>query len=254
MASIEASAAFGVVKKQEYYGNGQTEKFYKAINGGEPASPEQQKNFENLLPESDNNRYYGSGHLNFGIIAIDNIKNRAGLTNLNGNVTQKRETTNQSGLELSIGYRFQDFRMELECLFNKKLNYNANPVLLNVTPLQSINSDIKNTTLFFNTYFDFEGVNYFKPYVFGGIGWGVNTAQTDQLQNGQVLASKTYRTMNLALNAGLGLRYRAFSRWDIDLRYRYSLLGPVNLKAQDSFNLLGTMKLNVVSIGLIYFF
>lgn len=254
--SANVHASFGVMNENNdpYYGNGQGKEFHKAITGGNALTQEQQQSLDNLIPSNDNNRFYGSGHINFGSLGVSRIENRCIGNNANGKVVLRNLFKRQTTLDLAVGHTGKNWRIEGEFLLNKNLDYNSDPVLTNVLVNQSINSQLKNMSIFVNAYYDFNGANFFRPYGFFGAGVGVNTTQTQILQAGLEIGNKTFRAMGLGVNMGAGVRYRAFSNIDLDIKYRYSIVGPVQFKANDDFRLLSVGQFKALSVGFVYFF
>lgn len=256
--TLPVQAAFEVVE-QNYvpseYGNAQTGSFHRAMTGGEEMSAAQQAQLAKLVPEKDYPRYYGRFRLNFSTIMLDTLKNKSTGTDANGSVAKKRATANQVGFELAIGYSWsKDFRGDIEYLVNKNLNYHANPVLLNVNTMRQITAQIKNNSLLANIYYDFAGINRFRPYVTGGAGVAMNSVQTNLIPGG----SNTLRRLSIAWQLGVGFRVAVFSRWFLDTSYRYIRLGNgIDIGANTStsnFKLQGNNSLSATSIGFIYLF
>lgn len=253
---LSAQADFAVVdstKSTQMYGNAQTDSFHRAITGGTSLRASEEAELSMALPVSEAERYYGKVRLNFGTLTLDELKNRSTGTDSTGTVAKKRVSVNQTGMEVALGYSWSSsFRGDIEYLINKNLDYMANPVLTGsgVTARQ-LNAQIKNSTLLANLYYDFLGLNRFKPYLTVGLGPSVNSVQSTLTPGG----SATVRKLGCAWALGGGLRVAIFSRWHLDVSYRYiRLASGINIKPTSTVKLLGSTSLNAVSLGLMYYF
>lgn len=258
---MPVQADFGVVDSttsSTSYGNAQTDSFHRAITGGTTLTPAEEAELSDALPLSEAKHYYGRVRLNFGTLTLDDLKNNSSGTDAVGAVNKKRVSVNQTGLEIALGYSWSSsFRGDIEYLVNKNLDYTANPVLIGggLTSRQ-LTTQIKNNTLLANVYYEFLGLNRFKPYLTAGIGPSVNSVQSTitpvAYDNG---GSATLRKMGFAWALGLGMRVAAFERWHLDVSYRYIRLGSgISIKPTSSFKLLGSTSLNAVSLGIMYYF
>lgn len=251
-------ADFGVAapsQPTDYYGNGQSATFRRAIAGGEPLTPEEQAEIQAQLPEKDSNRYYGRFRVNASSLIFGNIKNRSASPNNTAGVGNKRAVQNQTGLEIAIGYTWTDMRWDLEYLVNRNLLYNANPVLTGVNPQQSISGSIKNNTILANGYYDITGFGRIQPYFTGGLGVSVNTINSTVTPSGTSSGSHSVRTASLAYQLGAGIRMRFFEKWYFDFSYRYIFLGnKLNMNPSNTVNLQGQYSMNAISVGFIYLF
>jgi opacity protein-like surface antigen len=239
------------------YGNGQTGSFYRAIQGGTPLTSAQEAELSNLMESPSDYPFYGRVRLNFSTLALDEIKNRSTGTDALGQVAKKRTTANQAGLEIAIGYAWSDtMRGDIEYLANKNLSYTANPVLTGTTPTRRLDTQLKNSTLLANVYYDFSGLNRLKPYVTGGLGLAINNAQvTLTPPTTGATAANNPRNLSVAWTLGAGFRVAVFTRWHIDAAYRYIRLGNgLNIKANSNFKLIGTYSMTALSLGLMYSF
>jgi len=254
-------ADFGVVdntKSTMRYGNAETESFHRAITGGTTLTPTEEAQLADSLPLCEAESYYGRVRLNFGTLSLDALKNRSSGRDSTGAIVKKKQSVNQTGLEVALGYSWSSsFRGDIEYLVNKNLVYTANPVLSGsgLTPRQ-LNVQIKNNTLLANLYYEFLGLNRFKPYLTAGIGPGYNSVQsTITPAPYDTGGSASLRKLSFAWAAGLGLRVSMFTRWSLDVSYRYIRLGSgVSIKPTSQFKLIGDTSLNAVSLGLMYYF
>ncbi|MDB6096277.1 MAG: hypothetical protein JWM09_555 [Francisellaceae bacterium] len=265
IASIGASnfvqAAFWVndlTLQPGYYGQGQAENFKTAIEGGEPLSAAEQKAINEALPETDMQRYYGRANINWGTLSLNNIKNRSTDPRIvSANVINKKKSTKELGLEFAFGKKWADWRLELECLINKNIDYKQDPVLDGSYSFK-LDSAVKTTSLFVNVLYDFEGANFFKPYVGAGLGYSLSSANSDIISGTTLLGSKNNKVGGLGGQIMAGIKYRAFSRIDIDFGIRFGILGPVRWKVtnagNNNFALLGLSSLATVRLGFIYLF
>lgn len=258
---MPAYADFGVVdstKSSGPYGNAQTESFHRAITGGTTLTASEEAELSAALPLQEAQHYYGRARLNFTTLTVDGIKNRSPGTDSIGAVGNKRTSVNQTGFEVALGYSWSSsLRGDIEYLVNKNLNYNANPAVTGAGLIpRQLTAEIKNNTLLANVYYEFLGLNRFKPYLTAGIGPSVNSVRSTitpvTYDNG---GSATLRKMGFAWALGLGMRVAAFERWNLDISYRYIRLGSgVNIKPTGNFKLLADTSMNAVSLGFLYYF
>jgi opacity protein-like surface antigen len=239
----------------DVYGNGQTGSFQRAIGGaGSVFTPQEQDQLSSMLPERDDQRYYGRFRLNFSTLTLDSIKNLSSdPTAMLGAIAKKRSSANQVGFEVAIGYSWSsNVRGDIEYLANKNTSYVTSPALIGggiaAVPL---NAQIKNNTLLANVYYDFTGVYRFRPYITAGIGPAVNSVTSTLTPGG----ANTTRSLKLAWGLGAGVRVGIFSRWFLDCSYRYINLGnALNIQPIPTVTLQGTYNMNALSVGFIYLF
>jgi opacity protein-like surface antigen len=261
VCSAPVWADFGVVDQDQLseYGNAQTGSFQRAILGGSPVTAQEQAQLNRMLPESDVQRYYGRLGLAFNTLTLDQLKNKSTGPDTAGAINRKRTSANQVGFEVAIGYIWSaNLRGDLEYFANKNLRYMASPVLSGAgVPPRELNAQIKNNTLLANAYYEFSGIYRFKPYLTGGIGAAVNSVQTTLLPpvgGATSNASNTQRTVRLAWGLGAGMRFGIFSRWFVDVSYRYVNLGTKLAMQNQTFKIIGNSGMNVVNLGFIYLF
>lgn len=262
LISFPVQADFGVRgqdKPADEYGNGQTATFHNAISGTSgPLTPREQAELAALLPQRDYDRYYGRVSVNFSTLTLDQIKNRSSGVDSLGAVNIKRVSGNQIGVSLAIGYAWsRNFRADLEYFAIKNLNYNANPALTGNVPSRQLTAQVKNNTLLANFYYDFDGLYRFRPYLTAGIGLAVNSVQSTVAPAPGTTnsASQTLRTARAAYDLGLGMRVGMFSRWFLDVNYRYIRLGNgVGINPVTGYKLLTTYSMNTICVGAIYLF
>lgn len=252
-------ADFGVMGQDisTEYGNAQTESFNRAITGGSSVTAEEQAQLSRMLPESDLGRYYGRFRLNHSTLIYDQLKNKsAGGLDQFGAVNKKRTTANQMGFEVAIGYiGSEEMRGDVEYLANKNLTYSASPALIGSgVPVRQVNAQIKNNTLLANVYYEFSGIYRFKPYLTGAFGASANSVQTTVLPPLGASTSNTQRTLRLAWGLGAGMRVGIFSRWFLDVSYRYINLGNKLSMQNQNFSIMGNSSMNALSLGFIYLF
>lgn len=258
--SSSVHADFGVVdskKSAEPYGNAQTESFHRAITGGTTLTACEEAELSAALPVSEAETYYGRIRLNFSTLTLDELKNRSSGPDSVGLIANKRVSVNQTGLEVALGYSWSSsFRGDIEYLVNKNFDYTAKPVLTGAPATRQLTAQFKNSTVLANLYYEFLGLNRFKPYLTVGLGPSVNSVQSSiTAAPYDAAGSATLRKFGVAWAAGLGLRVAVFSRWHIDASYRYIRLGSgINIKPTSKFKLLGATSLNAVSLGLMYYF
>lgn len=259
---LPVSADFGVIGNNPSayeYGNAQTPSFKRAMSGaGQSISAQEQRELSSMLPEREEERFYGRLRVNFSTLSLDELKNRSSGQDAYGAINVKRSISNQVGFEAALGYAWSaNFRGDLEYLANKNLNYKAKPALTgsNVTA-RELNAQIKNNSLLANVYYDFSGIYRFKPYLTAGIGLSVNSVQASLTPpSGPGLDSNTLRSLRVAWQLGGGLRFGVFQNWFVDTSYRFIRLGNgLNIKPNNSVKLLGTYGMNAISLGVIYLF
>ena len=261
LLSLPVYADFGVIDSAKSatpsYGNARTESFDRAMRGGSRLTAREEAELSVALPVTEVEHYYGKLRLNFSTLTLEALKNCSAGLDKTGSVAKKRISLNQSGLEVALGYSWStSLRGDIEYLVNKNLDYRANPVLTGAPLPRQLTAQIKNSTVLANVYYEFLGLNRFKPYLTLGLGPSVNSVQSTIVpvayDNG---GSATVRKLGVAWALGGGLRVAVFSRWHIDLSYRYIRLGNgLNIKPTGNFKLLGTTTLNALSLGLMYYF
>jgi len=240
------------------YGNGQSGSFNRAIVGGSTMTAKEQQDIAAMLPVPEEGRFYGRARMNFSSLTLGELKNRSSGLNASAAIGKKRSTTNQTGLEIAIGYMGSaNFRTEVEYLINKNLNYLANPALTGhgAAPTQ-LETIIKNNTILLNGYYDFSVIERFRPYITGGVGFSANSVQSNLTPVPAIGGgSNTLRSLQLAWALGGGMRIGIFSHWYMDMSYRYVQLGSdLKIQAGQSVSLLGNYSANIFSIGAIYLF
>lgn len=258
LASFPVYAGFVVVEEQRppcTY-NGESAVYHRAITGAGPLTPREQEELAIILPINPVNRYYGRVRVNFDTLILDQIKNRTSDTQ--GAVNIKRTSRNQVGLELAVGYAWSlNFRGDIEYLANRDLNYNANPALSGNVPFRTLSAVVKNNTLLFNIYYDFNGIYRFQPYVTAGVGPSLNsvTATVNPAPGTTLTASQNLRTIRCAYQLGAGIRVGLFSRWFLDVSYRYIRLGNgIGITPVAGYKLLSSLSMNAASVGINYIF
>ncbi|HRA42950.1 MAG TPA: outer membrane beta-barrel protein [Gammaproteobacteria bacterium] len=260
VSCMSVHADFGVVdsaRSAEPYGNAQTGSFHRAITGGTRLTAREEAELSAALPVREAENYYGRLRLNFSTLTLDELKNRSSGLDRTGLVAKKRVSVNQTGLEVALGYSWSpSFRGDIEYLVNKNLDYTANPVLSGTPAARQLRAQFKNSTILANVYYEFLGLNRFKPYLTVGLGPSVNSVQSSiTAAPYDAAGSATLRKFGVAWAGGVGLRVAVFSRWHIDVSYRYIRLGSgINIKPTSQFKLLGATSLNAVSLGLMYYF
>ena len=247
MNALPANADFFVEKP--FYGNGQIQPFKKSVEGGESLNLAETNLMEKALPETDSNRFYFKARMNYNQLSVDNITNKYS----EGGVTVSKFSKNQAGLEAAFGKTWKNWRLEGEVMINPNLEYIANPVLSGINNPDSVKSQLKSTSLMLNAIYDFEGVNFFRPYVMIGASISYLSIKTELTDVAGLITPKKERIISPACNAGIGVRYRAFKKLDIDLAYRYGLLGPVKFNVGSRLHLEGNSQMNGVSVGFMYY-
>lgn len=260
-ASLPTQADFAVVEEKctGEYGNGQSAVFHRAIYGAGPLNAEEQAKLASVLPFREDNRYYGRAMVNFSTLTYDQIKNQTSGIDRAGAVNIKRVSRNQVGITLAVGYAWsRNFRGDIEYFAVKNLNYNANPSLIGVgVPVRQLTSQIKNNTLLANVFYDFEGVYRFRPYLTAGLGASVNSVQASITPppNSSGTVSRNARMMGFAWALGGGLRIGMFTRWFLDVNYRYiRLANGLAVSPVAGYKLTGSYNMNAVGVGINYLF
>ncbi len=262
IALTPVHADFGVVgsaNSSSSYGNGQSGSFHRAITGGTTLTPREEAELSAALPVHEAESYYAKVRFNFSTLMLDELKNRSVGPDKTGAVAKKRLSVNQTGLEVALGYSWSpSFRGDIEYLANKNLDYTVNPALTGGTGLtaRKLTAQFKNNTVLANVYYEFLGLNRFKPYLTAGIGPSFNSVQSTITATGYDSAgSATLRKLGVAWALGGGLRVAMFSHWHIDVSYRYIRLGSgISIKPTSHFKLLGSSSMSAVSLGLMYYF
>lgn len=240
----------------EPYGNAQTLRFRNAITGTTPLTPEEEALLMDELPESENQRFYGRVSLNSSTLVLDQIRNKSFGIDSTGTIFKKKASKSQLGLELAIGYTWEPgFRGELEYLVNKNFMYTSNPAI-STGPSRNLSVEIKSNPLLVDVYYDFSGFDRFRPYVTGGLGLSLNSIKSTLTPNIFPFGGETSkRWVTFAWQVGLGFRVSMFTRWFVDIKYRYIRLGT-NLRVEPNanFRVNTNFGMNALSVGVIYLF
>lgn len=244
----------------ESYGNGQTGRFRRALAGDNDICPEEFAYLEAYLPVREVGHYYGRFSVNVSTYSLSHFRNKSAIFPYTGAaITRTRGVKTNPGLELAIGYVWsKTTRGELEFLVNKNITFSAFPALAAPAVPTNLSTEIKNSTILFNFYYDFEGYDRFRPFVTGGLGVSVSSVQSTITPPpfGTTATSGTLRTGRFAWQLGLGFRVSVFRRWFVNVSYRYINLGPVQLRPPNTsrFRIDGTYSQSALSLGVIYLF
>lgn len=123
--------------------------------------------------------------------------------------------------EIVAGTKYHQLRFELDYIYHKTLNYNANPVLSGNAA--SLTSQVWNRSVLLNVYVDFDKLGYFRPYfgVLTGLVWN----QTWSVLTGGGVgngAGKYQSHIGWAWGASAGARVPFLTRWFAYFGYRYT--------------------------------
>lgn len=271
-ASVPVFADFSVNRECqpcEFNVDGHTSCAHGPVPGSEPDSPFEEDAILYSLPIKETGHYYGRGSVNAGTLNLTNISNRSTSTFPSGGVqttfsggvlTRPSAHTNQIGLEVALGYFFsKNFRLELEYLVNRNLNYNANPAIsLTGIPPFNLAAEVTNNTFLLNGYYDFIFCDFDKLRPFGTVGFGpsfnsVKATITPPFTNG-LSSQRTKQFVSIALGGGVGFSYNFCPRWFLTASLRYIYLGTVKIEPDPNFRLQGNYSYLPLSVGLLYIF
>lgn len=233
---------------EEYFGNAQTVKFRHAIEGSDMSVAEQIE-VSDELPVLDKDTYYVSvrGHLSKQRLTKIENASSSGSSFKDLNVSEKNLQRHERGFDIAVGYMWDNTRTEIQYILTKDMNYNPSEAF--VGNGNALTGELSNNTFLFNFYYDFLEHLIFRPYVFGGVGLGMNkTTTTFNGSNG----SKT--RYDLAWAVGAGARFKLLERIYLDAAYRYAHLGRFNFYNGQDVKLKGDYKLSGVSLGLLFLF
>ena len=235
------------------YGQGQSARFTKAIQGGEPMSSEDEAWVARELPDPLTNRYYGRISMNSGSLGLAAFSNKsASVYSASSLSTQKWTVKQKGGLELAAGYAMSDFRVELEGLLNKKLTLSSSNFFAGS---QDLAATVTSRTFLLNAYYDWTELDPILPYLMGSVGVSMNSTQSG-LAGASLSASKT--KFGLAYGAGIGIRTRLptrfLSRLLLDVGARYTLLGSVQLAPQPGMLFKSKLTMPAFRAGLVFLF
>lgn len=241
-----------------YYGNGQSLRFSRAIRGGTVMCPSEEQAIEDLKPVKDTNRYYARLGYSLGRKTISGISNESnGSLSSGKNVRITSVGNNQTNLSASLGYVWDSWRLELEYLSTKKVQYATNPVFTDAATRQSLTADVSSTTFLFNVFYDYRGfAERIYPYVMFSAGGTSNrvTSAITPLVPSTSTANGTQNSFGMSVGAGVGVRFGLFSNFFLDVNARYVSLGAIDFKPQTEMHLTGKQTLGLVGVGLMFLF
>jgi len=237
------------------YGNSQSVRFYRAIKGGQPLSPQEEQAIKDLTPTKDTDRYYVRIGYGLGRKMVNGISNQSNDPKLSGlNINQTSAATNETSLFIALGYVWESLRVDLEWLSTKNITYAPNPLFVNATTPQKLNANIASTTGLLNFYYDYRGfAEHIYPYVMLTVG-GTEVRATTTITPVTTTANGTQNSFSMSYGAGVGIRFGIFSSLYLDLNARYIVLGLFNLKPQTQMSIQGRQSVSLLGIGAIWLF
>lgn len=213
---------------------------------------------EPVFPLKEDGRYYARGSINNGIYFLNSFLNKStNAGDINGQPVRKDFTQNNPGVEMAIGYIWSPrIRGEFEYLVMRNITYAPNPIFANVVVQRALSSEIKNSTLLANIYYDFGAYARFRPFLMFSIGVGVSstTSTISPVPAGAVVIAGPTQTIAPAGGGGAGFRVHMFTRWFAQVSYRYVFLGTPHIRPTTNIQLDANYSVSLFSLGLIYLF
>lgn len=213
----------------DYYGNGQTDRFRCAIEGKTQLSAQEQAELEALIPQSHDNRFYVRFGLNSGTEKISGVKNNgtdisSALVGIPTNVSEK---TSSNEIEMAIGYSWKDFAVDLEWMSLRKIRYSGAFVATSSTP--TITSEISGDAYLLNAHYNIKDFYNFKIYLTGIFGTTKTEAETRVNSSSPTISSR----WGLSFGGGIGAKFNLVSQLYADMTVRGLLLNT-KVKMEDA--------------------
>lgn len=202
-------------------------KYYQSLNDVQPNIP------QFYFQIKGGSSFVGVRGIQATIDTFNNIPTNSLL-----NITNQNNTAKSYGAALGYMWYKQDtpLRTEVEFYARSNLNYNQ-PMLFQSQfasagiPDQSIASSIKNRTVFFNAYWDFNGEeSTMRPFLGFGVGNCRNTTSTTLTVNNPGLSGSgttTNSTNSFGFNISAGIGFWVSQHFSISASYRWVNLGRV---------------------------
>ena len=170
----------------------------------------------------ETNPFYFSGKFVAGLSELDDVQNSGAIT---GTVSSMEDDDAVGGFSAALGYQWQDFRFEIEYLWRYRMDFGAQFSGLPTT----LGSDIQTNSIMVNGLWDYKNSTNFTPYIGVGLGWAGHEADTNRGDASVGAISLENTTDNFVWSFLLGTTYSINHHWAIDLGYRYSDLGDVEI-------------------------
>jgi opacity protein-like surface antigen len=253
------------------YGNSQTKSFRDAMQGG-TAIPEHAEQIIQAQTEKD--KFYVRLGISNSRFSVDSFKNQSGSTDSTPPLTiekmsfTKKVSNSRQGLEAAFGYIWStNVRSEVELLVNRRTQFFTYSA---IQPIVPFSFNVRNKTILANLFYEYPLIERFCPFI--SVGLGATQIRINNISPATLavsalgtpaprytLASKN--VTSLAYTAGLGVRVKFFSSWNIAGGYRLLSLSKLKLTATaTSTASVPTQKLNAkynqsaFSIAVMYLF
>jgi opacity protein-like surface antigen len=242
-----------------YYGNGQSDKFYRAMHGAGSVTDEDQKSIHGMLPESESDRYYLKIGMHKSTTALGSIKNKSTSTApdyTTANITETKFKKDVTGGQIGAGYIFDKFRVDVDYIFGSDINYNQVPGVF-TAGAPDLTSKVTGYHLIANAYYEFKDVYLFKPFIGISAGLGMNKVNSTFTRTniaGSDGVTKSKSTMGIDYGLQIGSRIRILkTKFNVSASYRYLSLGTAKWTDNSGTLLLeGKRTFNGFCLDLIY--
>lgn len=192
---------------------------------------------------------YGRLQVNWGEQSVFDITNASTGALQAGRVAKNDTSDTDFGFQIALGYRWPHWRVDIEYLFRRKLGYNVSPALNGVGAI-ALSSSAKSQAWLLNSYYDFDQVYIFWPYITAGLGMGIN--ETDTVIAG---SSVVEERNDFAWNIGVGTRMPLMRNLYADISARYIRLGKQKFKdTGNGLTLKGRHRFVGIGFGVNYLF
>jgi opacity protein-like surface antigen len=225
-------AVCGMDEDDDYYGLAETCPFKNSVEGTEGLTPADQAFLNAVEATRIINRWYMRVFIGKPKLKLNNFSNTS-LNDFNGlQVSSTSAKQNLFEATLAGGYFWEQWALEFELWFSKRLNFTLNPVYTGV-PV-NLTGNMNEVAAFFN-------VQYVVPRLFSwyprrlqihfdaGVGPALKMSSINLFTTaGTPLQRGSTRTITAAANLGLGARYQISPHWLVDVAYRIFFLGKTN--------------------------
>lgn len=137
---------------------------------------------------------------------------------------------------IAAGY---DFMPQLEVPVRGEIEYMAKSRLKDDDSWSLINykTKLNAQTLFANFYLDWHNDTPITPYIGGGVGMAfLRTEHSVDIDYTDISDTHKKTHTNFAWNVGVGTAYQVHENVALDLNYRYTALGKIDMKTKDEFD------------------
>lgn len=247
------------------FGNAKTEAFRRSIEGDVVLSAVDKAFLANIEANRLGNRwrlkaFVGRPRMNIEDVEVTSIG--ADTVEITGIGPGVSKDTFQ--LFLGWGYKWTRWATDLEFLAGEQLSQPLSPATFStpITFVSQFNTTFQYLALFWNLEYEIPRFldfipNTIHPYIQGGAGIAVKSANSDILVGTDAMIHISHDIVTFAWNAGLGFRFEITCQLLGDIAYRWVDLGGLNTgtlegAVTDPFALLSASSKHVKSRGLYF--